>query len=261
MSDDNVVLIVVAIIGAIAAIAAPLVTLMVTRHLENKRERIEVKARETAGQKIIEEASYTVEKYECFVEFDSSGKGTFTRSFVGLRANQTFQNLQIPYLLMVGDQGRILSVEIDDSGSPRALAKENEVIDRSTVDGNLVISGLYGPNDPPLSFKIKTNFEGGFFLTRAEAEEAYRNDDWKEEYVTAAVTAPTEALMLKVTFPKGWSSTIRVPHVVAFYQGTEIANKKESERLNNPVWTNDHVTLRVTQPQTGIYYAVSWMPP
>ena len=70
-----------------------------------------------------------------------------------------------------------------------------------------------------------------------------------------------QALMLKVTVLEGWSSTIRVPHAVAFYRGTEIANKKESERLNNPVWTNDHVTLRVTQPQAGIYYAVSWMPP
>ena len=258
---EPISIVLAAIITTIGTVSATVITVMIGTSKKKRKLEQDNEAKEKSQDLAAEEATYTMDRYESTFEFDDNGDGSFKRKFVDLRAKQFFQNLSIPFRLQMGGNAKILSVKVDDAGSSLPVAPEDERIDGGTVDGKLRVNGLFGPNTRPLSFGLEIAFQKGFYLTREETEEAYKDDDWRQEYATATINVPTQDLVLRVQIPEGWGKLIHRPQAVAFIQGSERIEESESRRLPQLQWENDRAALRVSKPKSGIHYVISWMPP
>ena len=99
-------------------------------------------------------------------------------------------------------------------------------------------------------------------MTKNQAEEAYKNDNYKTEFVASLVSVPIGITKVKVTFPESHLNMVPSPSAVAFYGEREVLHKEETERISTDLVLVDRVaTLTVHNPSVGLKYGVAWMPP
>jgi hypothetical protein len=133
------------------------------------------------------------------------------------------------------------------------------------VHGHVVIHGLLTPESKAESFLVRIPFDGIFFLTLPEAEAAFVNDAWQEDYGRIAVHCPLGRLRLTVTFPPSFAAMTSKPKPVVFYAHTETVHEIATRRLDadSSCFTYRDLTaqLDVVAPAIGLSYGISWLPP
>lgn len=224
---------------------------------------------ETALEKFTEgiavEAAYSVKRVEIIIEFDNDGKGTQQKRWIKLQCTQSIQNLQIPFTYRLAAPGARLTGEIKGKELPgstlAAEPREEERTDHASR-GTILLAGQSGPTSGEISFFLEHGVKNAYCMTRQQALEAFKNDDWKQEYVTCGVQVPIEIVIVQVSFPPSHHNLHPVPIPVAFISGTEMLHTPETLRLPDSFYYDGMVArLEVPEPKIGLSYAISWMPP
>lgn len=256
--------VVVALIGAAATITAALVTGFLGRRREQRSVKKTEVAAASMGRELAGDAPYALQRLEVEYRFDDDGKGEQLRRWVGLRANQHIQNLEVPFQARIscpgGKFGAPEAKEIGDS--PLTVSIRELVQTDLTSNGKVRLNGQCGPGTKPSSFYVKHPFEKAFCLTRHETEDAYKNDDWPQEVASGSVPVPTNDLYVTVSFPPSHGQLKPEPSPVVFFGGSEVVHSFETSRVQSTFkYADGKAALTVPNPVIGLLYAISWMPP
>lgn len=256
--------IVVALIGAAGTVTAAFVTRLVGRRREKRSVQKTEVAVASMGKELAVEAPYTLQRLEVDFRFDDDGKGEQIKRWVGLRANQHIQNLEVPFQTRINcPGGQLRTPEAKEIGdSPLTVSIRELVQTELTSNGKVRLNGQCGPGTRSTSFYLKHPFDKAFCLTRRDAEDAYKNDDWPQEVAFSSVPVPTNELLVSVSFPPSHAHLKPDPSAVVFFGGSEVVHSSETTRVQSTFkYADGKATLTVPNPVIGLSYAVSWMPP
>ncbi len=278
--------IVAALLGGVVSIVTTAIGVAATVHLKEKDIRLAQAERDVARRTLahVERAvlkagtatanfattsAFTVGDHTASWQFDEHGVGTLIDRYRGVRATQVIDNLAMPYHNgFMHPDGKTTSVEVKvapESSLPVMMEEGTFVFTDRFIQGRLVARGLLTPDHGQLAFSVVIPFTNAFCLTAAEAEQAYAQDDWKQDYVGMSVLCPTNILRLQVTFPPSFTDMMVKPHPVVFFARTETVHQSETERLllatDRFVYAGSVATLTIASPAIGLQYAITWMPP
>jgi hypothetical protein len=261
--------VVMLIIGVLAVIGVPIVAIILVRNEFKRREKDKVahdKVQEVFKKTFAATSSYTVEHIEFICTFDESGSGTSERRIHGLRATQRIQNLEIPFVSKLPDPkdgAQIAGVVLTQL--PGSVPVRWEETDRrdGQIYGKIIIDDLLTPDKGVAEYSVRAQHSLGFTMTTQEANEAYKNAVWKEEYVSYSVQDPgVERLTIVVNFPASHHHLTPQPSGVVFLAEQEIDDPRETAVVHDLVTYVDGVAkLIVEDPKPLVRYAITWRPP
>lgn len=267
--------IIAAIIGAVGTITSAFIAVVFQRQRNEAKKQLDkleeaiIAAGKQDGGMLTQSAAYKIGRLEKVVEFDETGKGTQIQQFIDIRANQCFDNLQIPFMFSVegatSHLDKPIVKELDNSVVPVDYTdltilelKEN----KKELRGRFVLHGHFRPDSGPASFYWRQDFQGAFIMKRDEVLETYKKSDWKQEYSASVVIVPTDFLKIEVRFPENFKKLSPIPSPVAFVGGTHVVHEDETQRIAKTFqFAEGKANLAIQNPIVGIVYAVSWMPP
>lgn len=233
-------------------------------------QRVELEAALGKSRQVLSEvAPYTIKKLIKEVSFDENGKGEQKQEWHGIKANQRYENLEIPFRFYV--DGRLSELaepkgkELDGSSLSVQLICEpskNSKSNKKELRGRFRILGYCDKDSDPISFFWLQGFSGAFLLTREEVQNAFEGSGWLTEYSASSVVVPTESLEMHISFPITHKEKVIKPSPVAFVGGTHVVNRQETARIIEGFrFVDDRASLLVKEPIVGMTYAISWMPP
>ena len=199
-----------------------------------------------------------------------NGDAEIETIYKGLKPNQDFKNLKIPYRFVVDGENADFEKpevkELNDSDLPVQLQDYTSIRiskNRIKFTGNYTVLGHCEPESCYISFSSKQKVKGGYAKTKSKALELYSNSDWPHEYVSSVVMVRMDTLAIEVKFPYKISDMSGKPFPVVFCNGTYTLHNKETKIVSeNFEMDNDKMaTLKIEDPTPGLTYAISWMPP
>lgn len=214
-------------------------------------------------------AAYTVEVWKIKASFGDDGSGEKLKTWNGLRPTQTIQDLTIPHEVKLQHQTtgtQISKPTVEMPGSPAGVTLLTSSITRPGGDlistAEVRINGRVDTNSL-LNINLRQAFDGGFCMTKEEAEAVFANDRWKLDYQAARIPVPTGKVRIQVTFPPSFGAMAPVPSAVVFYGDTEIVHDAETDRANEAgvSYEGGIAVLEMDNPLVGLAYAITWMPP
>jgi hypothetical protein len=106
---------------------------------------------------------------------------------------------------------------------------------------------------------VQTDFRHLHRMTRAAIEEAYRRDQFRQEYTSMTIDVPVAVLDLEVVFPDGFTPDV---YGVVFYGDSETVAEAESRSVRNTVerLTPSSFRLLIEKPQLRFQYGMYWIP-
>lgn len=251
------------IAAAITGVATLLAAVIGVWAVRQKRERRKDEdAFRTAPR--LSTSTHRVVTVESRTEFDEQGCGRHVRRWLGLKTEQSLQNLRIPYRMSAtgphGSIGRPVVKETD--GSLLTATWHGEVESAVVVEGSIVLNGFFTPKTGFVGYQLEQTFEHAFFTSRKEAEAAYREDEWRTEYIGISIRDPIETLKMSVAFPPAYGEMKPPPTAVVFIGASERVHRLETERVGAALTvTGTLAVLAVDKPLEGMQYAIAWMPP
>jgi hypothetical protein len=110
-----------------------------------------------------------------------------------------------------------------------------------------------------IDLAVQTGFRHLHRMTRAEIGEAYRGDDFRNEYTAMTIDVPVGVLELEVVFPAGFKADV---YGVVFYGDSETVAEAESRAVRDAVTplTDSSFRLTIANPQLRFQYGIYWIP-
>lgn len=149
---------------------------------------------------------------------------------------------------------------LPDIGYEKALKLEIRKSDRQSCEFTVEIQGGLSTNDPELSFGFRAVAEGAVVTTKEEMEKQYKNDAFRNEYVSSDIDVPMDVLELCVEFPPSYNVKC-FPAV--FIGHSEVMIDRELQRTKDGLMMTETggARFRVENPVLGFRYAIYWIPP
>jgi hypothetical protein len=266
--------IVAAIIAGVLGLIGIVITAFVSNERNKKTEKKLIKLDEVTSQG-------SLSLYEAYKESCGYYTGSVTRTMKLIDVNGTvdmrtsYQNLRVLWNGM-SIPGILGKAWVDHPKGK--IATSTKLINKSAgftkdvyigdmqvkEDGRsctfrYVVTGGLTITDPPLDYEDQTILAHGVCVTREEMEDAYKQDEFKNEYHSYDVIHPMDTLILKVEFPAGYKVQ---PFPIVFYINSEFVNNRELERVkDNFKQLSVGAEFKIDIPRLGFRYAIYWIPP
>ena len=200
--------------------------------------------------------SFTVEALD--------GSATIRRSLQGIKVSGPIKIDQIPGSVAPGTRnGRIIKhptfIRKVKFAKPVVLTQRVKNENLSVFD--VVIRGSLTQSDPKLDFEYESSIARSFLMTREEVEKAYRNQDFKYEYISLRMEMPTDKACLEISFPNGYPVEL-FPGV--FFGESESMHDSELNRVTKAKGfkkTRYGARFTVNKPVVGFNYIIYWVSP
>lgn len=218
--------------------------------------------------------AYTIRTLTRKVKINPDGSAAILNICEGIRPTQTIRDLTIPYLFRVeGKNAHIHEPKLKETtNSALSAVFKSSVIqeyphDTKELSGSIVFYGHCDENTKELGYSFEHYTESSYAMTKEDALRLYQQSDWKEEYWSSRTLVPTEELKMVLKFPKELKNLSVNPRPFAFVGSTHLVSDKETKRISNffsfteGLGGSKEASLDIKNPQQGIVYAISWMPP
>lgn len=122
------------------------------------------------------------------------------------------------------------------------------------------IAGGLTEGDTGLDYGFRTTYCRGVVITKEEMDQAYRDDVFKNEYVSFDVDFPLDELELRVEFPEQYKVQC-FPAVFLAYSECMHGLELQKTRDGFEAMSTGGARFKVKEPLLGFRYAIYWIPP
>lgn len=247
--------------GLVAAVIAGLFAVKVAR--QKKEAQDQTVATEKMAEEIGERFPYEIGEFEGITTFRDDGTGEHVRRWVNLKTSLTITNLRIPCKFQLSPGAKTSKPTAEPlPGSQLPVHFETTAQTENTMEGFIVLEGLFAPDSGYVGFRVTQPFANAFCLTKEAALEAYRNSAWQTEYATSGIISPAKVLRRSVNFPESHRNLTPPPKAIVFLGDDEVVDQAETARVKPGLTALEtSATLVVNDPKVGRRYGISWMPP
>ncbi|HZS46645.1 MAG TPA: hypothetical protein VFC63_16330 [Blastocatellia bacterium] len=221
---------------------------------------------QSVGEQLIQRYGIRSESLEMIAEIQNkSGDGNVTRrcNRVQVSAGSPFSYL--PGRVWVAGRGKIAEkpklMEAKFGNDTTAKDVDIKIVGsgKDYCDYKIIIAGQLTYDDGDLSYSTFTKLERMIVMSKAEFDEVYNDPGFPYEYITLEPELPSKALILKVSFPDGYSVKA-YPGV--FYGDSDTLHNVELGRVKTGFSQNGYSYIfRVAEPLIGFRYCIYWSPP
>jgi hypothetical protein len=194
---------------------------------------------------------------------DLSGSATVRRKLEGIKVSGPIKIDQIPGSIAPSTRnGRILK---HPTLIKKVKFKKPIVITQRVKKDNLsvfdvVIKGSLTQADPKLDFEYESSMTKAFLMTREDVEKAYRDQNFKYEFVSLKTEMLTDKAELEISFPDEYPVELRPG--VFFGDESESMHEAELSRVVSGFKKNGNTArFQINKPLVGFNYIIYWISP
>jgi hypothetical protein len=125
------------------------------------------------------------------------------------------------------------------------------------ADFRITIEGQLYRSDGDLSYEIHAKASRMFWMTKEEADTAFKDREFKWESYRWDVDMPIKSLQMEVVFPEAFAVE---PSAGVFFGTTDIMTNHELKRVKFS-YSGRIAKLSVDRPLVGLSYRIYWTPP
>jgi hypothetical protein len=193
---------------------------------------------------------------------DLSGTTRFVRSWRGIEVTSAITVAHIPGEVGTSNKDSTFLKKprlVQPTGFKRRLSLVQQSTTSNRCEFYVRVAGALKRGDPKLNYQYESELTKSFLMTRAEIEDAYRDNAFKNEYFAAECEIPADKLTVEVAFPRGYKATL-YPGV--FMGRSEFLHDSELQRVISGFReTKRGARLVVNEPLIGFSYVIYWLPP
>lgn len=192
------------------------------------------------------------------------GNASITKEYRGVSITEEGMTLsEIPEEVWVGKPGTIAcNPELVSKLKKPDFHKQIDLIpeqnDERFCKFRIEIEGGLTKADGEINYGYSYKIYKAVCMSKEEAEEAYKEDKFKKEYVCFDVRFPIKELEVEVAFPEGYDVKT---YTGVFLGGSETWNDFELQKIRDCIKATPRgACLNVKNPVLGFRYLIFWTP-
>lgn len=211
-------------------------------------------------------SSHRIDRFSSSLLLEADGAATLERECFGITADQPVIDLEIPYKVSGGKDGRLHQVDCREMPQSKLKAEYVDLVPPtpSAVQGVVRLRGELSPKLGFVGFRVSQRVENSFSLTAQALAQQLGPGDFPWEYSVSEVVTPIRSIHVTVNFPPSFEVSASAAEPVAFFGKSELPNFSELDRLETVGAFRIQgrtVELSLPNPKRGNRYGIAWLPP